>query len=326
MAGVAFNPDAKSPTYERFLGTIFKNDTDLIHYVKRFGGIILTGVVTGQTFHVFHGDGSNGKSVLLELWMAMLKDYGLKLPSQALVNDKSGSRHPCELADLVGIRIAVAFETDQSGRLNEALVKELTGGDTISARLMKQNFFRFEPMFKPVLCTNHKPRIEGNDHGIWRRIRLVPFAVKFWKDEERDADPNGTYDPSLKADPRMPEKLRTELEGILADCVREAVAFYGSGKKHEPPQVVRATLREYRESENALGQFAEEVLFADAHARTSHTNIYKTYSKWASDSSYRPVGKRALSDYLTTRYGEPKKSNGKSCYPVRLRNDWGDRE
>lgn len=327
LCGVEFNPDAKAPTYDRFLASIFGNDVELIAYMRRFAGIILTGDVSGQTFHVFHGIGSNGKSVLLELWLAMLRDYGLKLPSQALVNDKHSARHPCEIADLAGVRFAIATETDQSGQLDEAKVKELSGGDTITARLMRQNFFRFDPTFKIVLCTNHKPRITGNDHSIWRRLRLIPFAVRYWTDADKEADPSGVYEPAHKADKRIPELLRNELEGVLADCVRQAVAYFAAERKHEPPKVVLASTRDYRHGEDLLGQFVEEYLFADRDARTAHSTIYTKYSEWAKEGDYKPVGKRGLSEYLSNRYGEPTKSTGgRMCYPVRLRVESGEAE
>jgi putative DNA primase/helicase len=319
LAGVEYNSAATAPTYDRVLASIFGNDAALIAYVRRFAGIILTGDVSGQSFHVFHGCGSNGKSVLLELWLDMLRDYGLKLPSQALVHDRHAQRHPCEIADLAGARFAIATETDQSGELDETKVKELTGGDTIAARLMRQNFFRFDPTFKIVLCTNHKPRVAGTDHSIWRRIRLVPFNTKYWTDADRDTNPKGIYDTTLKADKRIPDLLRNELEGVLADAVREAVAFYATDRNHEPPKIVLASTREYRHAEDVLGQFCDEKLFPDCNGRTAHSTIYTNYSEWAKESDYKPVGKRGLSEYLTTRYGEPQKSDGRSCYPVRIR-------
>ena len=177
------------PLYYRTLNTIFGGKIDVVDYVRRFFGSCATADVSAQLLHVFHGKGSNGKSLLLELLIYVLGEFAGKLPEEVLVGDKSKNRHPTELTVLAGLRLAVATETKEGGRLDESRAKALTGGDTITARGMRENFYSFPPSHKLVLCTNHRPRVMGTDHAIWRRLRLVPFEVTFKTDDDGEEEP-----------------------------------------------------------------------------------------------------------------------------------------
>jgi putative DNA primase/helicase len=321
LCPVEYVPLAEAPTYRKFLTSIFAGNDELVSYVCLLSGVVLTGDVSAQTLHLFLGDGSNGKSVLLETWLGILgrdgDGYGLKLPDQALVCEDKATRHPTEIADLAGSRLAVASETGQAGRLDESRVKELTGGDTVTARKMRENFFRFDPSHKLVIASNHKPRIAGTDHGIWRRVRLVPFSVKFWKEEDRVTDPTGTFDPALKADPEMGEKLRAEAPGILAEMVWEAFGYYRSGRDLTPPKIVTVATNEYRQSEDVLGQFFAERVRADPNGHVQAKTLYGAFKDWAETQNHKPVGNRTFSNYAKGHFDQ-KKSNGVIVYLVRL--------
>src|SRR5690606_30840565 len=144
---------------------------------------------------ILWGSGANGKSTFLGALQAVLGDYASSAAPGLLIQ-KHGNEHPTALADLQGKRLVIVSETGESGRLNEEQVKALTGGDRITARRMRMDFYTFAPSHLLALQTNHRPRVAGTDEGIWRRLRLIPFAVTV---------------PPERRDPRLPEKLRAEL-------------------------------------------------------------------------------------------------------------------
>ena len=176
------------------------DDAELIGFVRRLAGYWLTGSVRDHVLPVFHGTGANGKSVFLGTLLAMLgPDYACKSPASLLLAN-AAEQHPTGLADLHGKRLVACIEADAGRRLNEALVKELTGGDSIRARRMREDFWEFAPSHKLVLATNHRPAVRGTDNGIWRRLRIVPFGVTI---------------PTQQQDTELPDKLAVELSGIL---------------------------------------------------------------------------------------------------------------
>src|SRR6185503_1179096 len=152
-------------------------DADLIAFIQRLLGYCITGSVEEQVLPIFWGSGSNGKSTLLNVVREVMgKDYAVKAP-RGLLMQKHTESHPTELTVLFGARLVIATETRRGQRLSEELVKDLTGGESITARHMRQDFFEFEPTHKIILCTNHRPRIPESDDGIWRRVILVPFKT-----------------------------------------------------------------------------------------------------------------------------------------------------
>lgn len=296
ISPVEYDQAAVCPRYLTFLAAIFAGDSDLVAYIRGLSGVCITGDVSEHMLNVFYGGGSNGKGTLIEAaWLPVLGDYGAKIAETVLVND-GRDRHPTERADLAGVRLAVASETGQTGKLDESRVKELTGGDTVTARKMRQDFFSFAPTHKLILLTNHKPRVVGTDHGIWRRMRLVPFAVRFWRQADIDADPSGVFDATLKADPTLADALRAEAPGILADMVRNAVDFHNT-RELRPPAVITNATREYRQSEDTLGQYFEERVVADPNGRLPAGELFANYKAWAESLGLKPAGSRTFGEY-----------------------------
>lgn len=186
---VALNPHSSTMEWDQFLKSLFSTQSE-IDYLHRFIGHCLSGDVREQSLNIFWGDGANGKSTLVESILNTLgPDYAMSAPSDLLMESRS-DRHPCEKADLFGKRLVIASETEANRELAESLVKSLTGGDTIRARRMKENFWEFKPTHKIVLLTNHKPVVRGQDHAIWRRLRLVPFVKQFWDGEKGETGPD----------------------------------------------------------------------------------------------------------------------------------------
>lgn len=238
---MGFVPNAPHPLWSRFLGDIFQEDGELLDYVQKLAGISLSGVVEEHLLLILYGNGGNGKTTFLETLRRLFgKDYGMKAPPSLLMK-KSNDSHPTERADLYGKRFVACTETEQGRKLDEALVKELTGGDQIRARRMKENFWEFTPTHQIWLATNHKPKITGTDHGIWRRVKLIPFEATFSGKQE---------------DKKMKEKLAEEMPGILSWAVQGCLKWQREGL--ETPKVVLEATKEYRVESDEIGQFISE--------------------------------------------------------------------
>jgi putative DNA primase/helicase len=215
---------------------------------------------------VCYGTGSNGKSTILGALIDIFgPDYGMKAAPDLLMA-KAHEGHPTDRTDLFGKRLVVAIETEEGRRLSETQVKEYTGGDRIRARRMRENFWEFSPTHTVFLATNHKPEIRGVDHGIWRRVKLVPFAVTV-------ADKDAVKD--------MPVKLRAEAQGILAWCVRGCLKWQANGLT--PPEIVTAATAIYRKEQDKFGRFLEQHFEQKVGARTKAGEAYQRYKRWAED-------------------------------------------
>ncbi len=271
LCPTAYKPDAPSFAWDRFLESIFV-DQDLIDFVQRLLGYCLTGTTTEQVLPIFWGGGSNGKSTLVNAFLAALGgEYALNIDSDLLV--KTRDQHPTGLCDLHGRRFAAAIETEDGHRLNESLVKQLTGSDRIRARRMRENFWEFESTHKVILSTNHKPTIKGTDHAIWRRLALVPFAKKFWDTEKGESGP-----AELEMDKTLPARLANATEGILAWAVKGCLDWQAQGLRM--PGAVTAATSEYRTDQDQLQRFIDESCIVLAQASIRGGIIYDAYKKW----------------------------------------------
>jgi putative DNA primase/helicase len=310
VAPVRHDPDALCETWKRFLASIFADDQDMVEFMKRWFGHCLTGDVREQILPIFWGKGANGKSTMLNVIMDIMgEDYAIKATRDLFMNKKADS-HPTQMARLHGRRLVVCIETQEGARLDEGLVKELTGGDKITARRMREDYWQFDPTHKCVLVTNHKPEISGTDEGIWRRPKLVPFTQRFW-----DADKGENGPDHLRADKTLSEKLKAEAEGILRWCVEGCLAWQSEGLKI--PAAVQVATTEYRGQQDTLAAFIDEncTIQSDAKCRASKFRI--CFSAWAEQNgekeppSQRRLG-QALTEYMSAR-GAPfqrMKNNG----------------
>lgn len=286
-----FTPAARRERYTAFLDLVFHGKPAVAKYVRQFSGCAVTGEVSDQTLHIFNGGGSNGKGVLIATWTAVLGEgeYVHTAAADLLLSDGRGERHPTEKTGLRGAHLVVCSETDEDRYLDEAKMKALTGGDTVTARFMRGDFFQFDATHKLVLLTNNRPRVKGTDHGVWRRLRLTPFAVKFWKDADKELDPKGEYPEQFKADPDLGNLLiTTEAEGVLADMVEHATAFYArKGVLNPPSEVTRATAA-YRDAEDMIGQFFTAKVRADCNASVKGADFYKAFVAWWEAEGHNP--------------------------------------
>jgi len=283
IVGAVYDAAATCPTWESFLNRIMAGNRDLIAFLHRAIGYALTGRTTEQCLFVLHGGGSNGKSTLINVVLELLGDYARQAPPDAFLSRRADG-HPTAIAGLQGRRFVAAVETDEGRRLGEALVKGLTGGDRVSARLLYQDYRDFTPEFKLWLALNHLPTIRGTDHAIWRRVRVIPFTVTI---------------PDSEQDKALPDKLRAELPGILAWAVRGCLAWQREGLG-TPPDVSDATAR-YRQEQDALGRFLDEMYVRQEGAVVPKGPFYSDYAAWCKASGEIPASQRVVSERMTER-------------------------
>jgi putative DNA primase/helicase len=196
----AVAPAGECPLWHEFLNRITSNNGELHDFLQRVSGYALTGSTREHALFFGFGTGGNGKGVFLNTLAGIMGGYATVAPMETLT--ASGSdHHPTDLAMLRGARLVTAQETEEGRRWAEAKIKALTGGDPISARFMRQDFFTFNPTFKLFVAGNHKPALRGVDEAIRRRMHLIPFLVTI---------------PAAERDPELGEKLKAEWPGILA--------------------------------------------------------------------------------------------------------------
>ncbi len=269
-------------TWQDFIENIMGGDKELVEFLHCLSGYLLTGHRGEHVLPVLHGGGANGKSTFLGALQHVLGDYAGTAPPGLLIQ-RYGTDHPTGLASLQGRRLIVSSETGEGGALAEAQVKQLTGGDRIAARRMHQDFFEFEPTHQIMLATNHKPRVTGIDEGIWRRLRLVPFAVTV---------------PEEKRDPMLPEKLASEGSGILNWMLQGLRKYNADGLPM--PSAIRAATADYRSASDVVGTFLEDCT-APAPGEVRSGELYQAYSTWCGDSGERAMAQKQFGIRLEER-------------------------
>lgn len=306
LVDVDYDLAAACPTWLALLERILPSER-LRLFLQRALGYSLTGDTREQVLFMCIGAGANGKTTTLEGCSRVLGDYGRRTDfGTFLAQDQERVRN--DLAALAGARFVSAVEVDQGRRLSEVVVKELTGGDTVSARFLYGEFFEFTPQFKLWLAANHKPEVRGNDHAIWRRIRLIPFTVTI---------PEGEQDRGL------PEKLRAELPGMLAWAVQGCLDWQSIGLC-EPEEVLDATLA-YRDEMDLLGGFIADRCVVSVGNREAAAALYDAYVAWAQDSGEQPVTKRTFGRLLRDRGFADARAHGGTRLWVGIRlGDAGD--
>jgi putative DNA primase/helicase len=285
VTGAAYDTSAAAPVWEAFLERVLP-DADVRAFVQRAIGYGLSADVSEQVLFFLYGSGSNGKSTLLGAIMNALGDYAMQAAADLLIQKESTGGPNNDIAELFAARFVATIEVEDGKRMAESLVKQITGGDRIKARFMRQDFFEFEPTHKIYLAANHRPVIRGNDYAIWRRIRVIPFDVQI-PDEEKD--------------PTLPEKLRAELPGILAWAVRGCMEWRRIGLK--PPAKVLSATDEYREDMDTLGDFIKDSCILKPALEVTAADIYAAYLKWCEENSDRPLGKKNFGTRLREQKG-----------------------
>jgi putative DNA primase/helicase len=274
VAPVAYRPEAQAPLWLAFLARIFDGRQEVIDYLQRAIGYSLTGDTSEQCVFILWGSGANGKSTFLETIKALLADYAQSADPKSFQEQHGGSGARSDIARLKGARFVVATESESGARLSESLIKSVTGGEKLVARRLYQDFFEFEPAFKLWLATNHKPHIRNTDHGIRRRIRLIPFAVTI-PPEERDKG--------------LRNRLMEELPGIFAWAVRGCLSWREGGLRE--PETVLAATQEYHEEMDRLAPFIEERCELGSQYSTLAADLFASYLSWCEESGEKPLSR-----------------------------------
>ena len=287
----AVGPGGNCPLFLAFLDRIMNGDHELISYLQRVFGYGLTGEIIEHALFFWYGTGANGKSVLLSTVSGLLGDYHTVAPIETFTVSNS-DRHSTDLAGLRGARLVSASETEEGRRWAEAKIKQLTGGDRIAARFMRQDFFTYQPAFKLIIAGNHKPSLRSVDEAIRRRFHLVPFAVTI-PEHERDLE--------------LTKKLKAEWPGILAWIIQGCLEWQKIGLR--PPAAVREATDAYLESEDAIAAWLEERCERDPNAWESSTAIFASWSAWAAAAGEFVGSQKQLTQKLEKRGFVGKRTN-----------------
>ena len=304
-APVGWRTDATAPLFHAFLAKV-QPEPEVRAYLQRLVGYCLTGDVSEHhiVFHIGHG--GNGKSVFLAILRALLGDYAGTAARDLVVLHRN-EPHPTSTADLFGLRLAVAVETQDGARLDESKVKELTGGDRVKARRMREDFWEFDPTHKLWLVANYRPAIRGGDHGVWRRVRLVDWPVTITEEEK---------------DRTLADRIiRTELPGVLAWAVEGCLAWQRHGLQ-EPASVLASTAAYKAEQDVLAGFLDDEGLVLDpddGRLSIPAAALRAKYETWCQANGQQPVSPQSLGRQLTARGCEAaRRRNGTVLHRVWL--------
>lgn len=299
ITNITFDENAKCPEWLKFLDQIFLGDQALVEYMQRLIGYSLTGDISEQIMMFLVGGGSNGKSTFINTIKDLMGDYGKQAKSDTFIKKKeSGANN--DIARLVGSRFVSAIESEEGEKLADSFVKQITGGEPVLARFLRQEFFEFIPEFKVFFTTNHKPIIGGLDEGIWRRVKLIPFNLSL---------------PAHKRDKRLPEKLSLEMPGILNWAIEGCMKWQQDGLKE--PKVVAEATGKYKDDMDILAPFLDEVCYVEERENESimieAKELYNTYERWCFNSGERSLGNRSFYRMLETKgFGKTKGTGNKT--------------
>jgi putative DNA primase/helicase len=282
MTAVA--PGGECPRWHQFLAEITGSDEGLQRYLQRVIGYSLVGQVFEHVLIFLYGTGANGKGTFLNTVAGVLADYAKVAPMDTFT-DTRNERHPADMAMLRGARLVTAQETDEGRYWSEAKVKALTGGDPVSARFMRQDFFTYTPQFTLVVAGNHKPRLRNVDEAFRRRIHMVPFTVTI---------------PEERRDSRLMDTLRDEWSGILQWAIDGCRVWQELGGL-EPPAIVRGMTTEYLTGQDPLTGWLEDCCrVADGETATP-TELFESYTGWCRANDEAPEGPKRFSQLLEGR-------------------------
>ncbi len=281
------------PQWSAFLDRITAGNAELQDFLQRYIGYCCTGLTIEHAFVFAYGTGANGKSTFVNTLVRILGDYAAIADTGTFIASNA-ERHPADLAKLRGARLVVAQETQKGRRWDEVRIKALTGGDKLTARFMRQDFFDFTPTFKLFIAGNHKPRLGSIDEAMRRRLLLAPFTVRI---------PPGERDPALA------EKLWSERAAILRWCLDGCLKWQRDGLA--PPACVRDATDEYFRSQDSLGEWLEDSTEdADDRAFTRTSALFASWKSWCEDRNIKPGSTMALSGMLEDRGYEKRRETG----------------
>ncbi|MCQ4895537.1 phage/plasmid primase, P4 family [Anaerotruncus sp. DFI.9.16] len=296
LADVDFNPDAKCPRWIHFLEDVTRGDQELQLYLQRTVGYCLTGSTIEQCVFFLFGNGKNGKSTFLDTISSIMGDYAKNSQAETVMQKDRGSRGASsDVARLKGARLVTTSEPNDGCRLDEGIVKQMTGGEKITARMLYKAEIEYRPEFKIMMGTNVRPKITGSDDGIWRRVKMIPFTAQI---------------PANKIDRRLGDKLREEKSGILNWAIAGAIGWYNEGLP--PCAAVDYANEEYRKDMDRMQQFVEDCLTRAPGNSLQAMVLYGVYRRWCEQNGERyPLSTTKFSMELQDHYGFRKQKNAR---------------
>ena len=292
LAPAEYDPDIRSPALEKVFLDAADGNAQLVDYEQRAFGYSITGLMTEDVVHILYGPGSNAKTVKLEIVRQALGDYAAAIRPDSI--GVTGSTASNDIARLHGVRLVTTVETEDGRRLNESLLKQLTG-DTLTVRFLYKEYFEFRPVMKLFIATNHQPIVRGNDAGIWRRLRMIGYDVSFVEEHEKQLY-TGVRKLKTK-DKTINEQLEQELQGVLNWLVEGCQMYLEHGL--DPVPEVQTATNQFRSDQDVILRFLEEETVNDEAARQPAGELYQRYRQWAKDSGEEPVSSTKFGRRLT---------------------------
>jgi putative DNA primase/helicase len=296
LSRIEYDKEASCELWDKFIVRVTAENRALYEYIRRFVGYLLVGDTSEQALHFLYGLGGNGKSVFCEVLLRLLGEYAVAVSPDLIMLKRHGGI-PNDVARLRGVRAALMNETTQGARFDEAKLKDLTGGDTLSARFLHQEFFDFRPTHRIVIRGNHKPAINGTDEGIWRRLRLVPFTVTI---------------PEAERDGNLQSKLDKELPGILNWAIAGCLEWQRDGLK--PPAIITDAVRAYREESDTLGRFIADACEQRPLGQVKSSVFFRRYQHYAEHAGERWIPSKDLPHEMQRRGFDWKRTNAGCVY------------
>lgn len=286
-AAAIYEPDARSQVWDAFLDTVTGGDGELAAFLQRAVGYSLTGHTSEEVLFFAHGPAASGKSTFLEAVKGVAGDHALTTDFETLLKRPGGGGVRNDIARLAGARLVIGVEVDQGRTLAEGLIKQLTGGDKITARLLYKEYFEFTPQFTLWLAANDRPLVPSTDTGIWRRILQLPFT---------NAVPEEERDPTLKQRLKDDPEIRS---AILAWAVKGALDWQLNGL--QVPDRVRAYTEEYRTEVDPLTEFLEEHTILETGQQVERARLLAAYRTWAQRNGEHTLSAKAFASALKRR-------------------------
>ena len=292
ITSVDLSSNADCPRWLSFLDDIFSGDKDLIRYIQKALGYSLTGSTAEQCAFFLYGTGKNGKSTFLDVVRDIFGDYAANVqPETIMIKNSSSSAINSDIARLKGARLVTSVEPNEGVRINEGLLKQLTGDDTVTARKLYSEEFEFKPEFKLWMATNHKPIIRGTDTGIWRRIHMIPFTVAI---------------PDEKVDKNLAYKLKAEMTAIFKWIVDGCMLWQQEGLNM--PLAVLNSVREYRREMDVISSFLSDE--CQEGGAVAAKTLYAAYCKWADSNNEYCMSNTKFGAEISKRYEKVKTRTG----------------
>ena len=292
IANVLYDSSAARNRFEQFLDEIFCGDRDLIRYVQKAIGYSLSGDTTEQVLFIFAGGGRNGKSTFIALMEQLVGEYG-RAANIATFTLKQGDQIRNDLARLHDARVVTSVEIQEGKFLDESIIKQVTGGDRVTARFLFKELFEYVPKWKLFLAVNHLPHITGGDTGIWRRIRVIPFKASF---------------EGQKDDRDLKQKLLAEMSGILNWAIEGHALWRREGLV--PPAQLTDAVSQYQESEDVLAGFFEKHIEVSERFSIDFAEVFERYCSYQKELGQRTATQKQFSQKLTIKGFERSRSSG----------------